>query len=787
MRGKLRKIGSLLILVTFFVTSILTGFSIEPVTNEIYLITRQGIANNYNAYQDNKAYDSGWGNFSAFDFYVLKKTGIDLASWERNGTNIIDEAKSSIRTTIEAPEELSAKRLAQEHLVAKEMGETTNANQLLDILLARKAENENEDGSFDSNIFSDLPALEALGRSESLETILAEDTITFVLENQTDDGYWGSAWGADFVSTTQGIRTLHYFKDYISGDRLTIINEAIQKGLDWIKTQQNSDGSFPNSTDFAWDDPVVDTSEVILTLKLLGIDPEGDDWKTNGKSGVDYLLNDAKNEDNTFGPNKNIPANTSVLDAMLKIGAYSVQSLYVQELYPVASDANTPGQGGTPEAQNISITISVTGKNGSLYSGSISLAQSDIHGQNPVGALDKTGLSYQYDSTDYIHTISGQGPEGLNGWMYKVNGVSPDVSAINYSLSDGDFVEWFYSTDPGNIAGVGGINPLQQQQEKSEKAEKDLIEAVEQGNKPVLSLKDLAVDNVSISKETIKDLFEKGKELSLESEKAKLNLDLNKILSKEIKEEIAKRNGSVDFGIKELGTSDSKKILDQVKENNSAVFDIGLGVFQFEISLKTTFGDGSESSKQITSFEAPVPVVIDLSSVSLTKEDIDKLSAVRYVERENGEIVIEKLGGVFDPENKTFTFYTEKFSNYGIIKDENQKKILMWIEGTKYHINSLEKAIDTAPVIIDNRTMVPLRAVGEALGAEVEWISAEQKVTVELDSTKLELIIGKTSTDLDVPAMIINSRTLVPLRYVSEKLGSLVEWSAEDKSILIIR
>ena len=309
---------------------------------------------------------------------------------------------------------------------------------------------------------------------------------------------------------------------------------------------------------------------------------------------------------------------------------------------------------------------------------------------------------------------------------------------------------------------------------------------MEQGNKPVLSLKDLAVDSVSITKETIKDLFEKEKQLSLESEKAKLNLDLNKILSKEIKEEIAKGNGSIDFGIKELGISDSQKILDQVKENNSAVFDISLGVFQFEITLKTTFGDGSESSEKITSFEAPVPVAIDLSSVSLTKEDIDKLSAVRYKE-ENGEIVIEKLGGIFDPENKTFTFYTDKFSNYGVIKDENQKKILMWIEDTKYHINSLEKAIDTAPVIIDNRTMVPLRAVGEALGAEVEWISAGHKVTVELDSTKLELIIGQTSQDLDVPAMIINLRTLIPLRCVSEKLGSLVEWSAEDKSILIIR
>jgi hypothetical protein len=159
---------------------------------------------------------------------------------------------------------------------------------------------------------------------------------------------------------------------------------------------------------------------------------------------------------------------------MLKIGAYSTQSLYVQGLYPVASNSNgnTPGQGGNPGAQSISVTISVTGKAGSLYSGTVSLAQNDTHGQNPVGALAKTGLSYQYDSTDYIHTISGQGPEGLNGWMYKVNGVSPDVSAINYSLSNGDFVQWFYSTDPSNIAGVGEQTPATAAGKKSEKAEK---------------------------------------------------------------------------------------------------------------------------------------------------------------------------------------------------------------------------------------------------------------------------------------------------------------------------
>ncbi len=235
--------------------------------------------------------------------------------------------------------------MAQEHLAAKEIEESANANELLTILEARKVANENGDGSFDSNIFSYLPALEALGRAGSLGTFATGDTLTFVLENQTEDGYWGSAWGADFISTAQGIRTLHYFKDYTSGEQPTTINTAIQEGLAWVKTQQNSNGSFPNSTDFAWDDQVVDTSEVVLTLKLLGIDPESDDWKTSGKSGVDYLLNDAKNEDSTFRPNKNIPANTSFIDAMLKIGAYSTQNLYVQGLYPVASDANTPGQG----------------------------------------------------------------------------------------------------------------------------------------------------------------------------------------------------------------------------------------------------------------------------------------------------------------------------------------------------------------------------------------------------------------------------------------------------------
>ncbi len=90
---------------------------------------------------------------------------------------------------------------------------------------------------------------------------------------------------------------------------------------------------------------------------------------------------------------------------------------------------------------------------------------------------------------------------------------------------------------------------------------------------------------------------------------------------------------------------------------------------------------------------------------------------------------------------------------------------------------------DEPPVIINDRTLVPARAVFEKMGAVVDWDSSAQKVTVSLENTVMKLKINDTNVDvngksvtLDVPARIINGRTMLPLRFVGEQLNMKVGW-----------
>ena len=94
--------------------------------------------------------------------------------------------------------------------------------------------------------------------------------------------------------------------------------------------------------------------------------------------------------------------------------------------------------------------------------------------------------------------------------------------------------------------------------------------------------------------------------------------------------------------------------------------------------------------------------------------------------------------------------------------------------------------------IVDGRTLLPLRSLFESLGAEVNWNAKSNTVIATKGSTKVELTInsktvkinGMTKT-LDVPAKLINGSTMVPVRFVSEALGAEVEWNQKNSYALI--
>ena len=95
--------------------------------------------------------------------------------------------------------------------------------------------------------------------------------------------------------------------------------------------------------------------------------------------------------------------------------------------------------------------------------------------------------------------------------------------------------------------------------------------------------------------------------------------------------------------------------------------------------------------------------------------------------------------------------------------------------------------------IVDGRFLVPMRSIFESLGASVEWDGATRTVTGFKDDVLVRLIIddkyavvnGK-KYELDVPAQIINSRTYVPLRFISESLGADVNWDADNRLAIIV-
>jgi hypothetical protein len=99
---------------------------------------------------------------------------------------------------------------------------------------------------------------------------------------------------------------------------------------------------------------------------------------------------------------------------------------------------------------------------------------------------------------------------------------------------------------------------------------------------------------------------------------------------------------------------------------------------------------------------------------------------------------------------------------------------------------------DQAPIIVDGRTLVPVRGVFEMLGFDVSWNNENQTATLINDDYTVALTIDSvnfttngTMHTLDVPAQIINGRTMLPIRAVVESVGLFMEWTSETQTVKI--
>ena len=108
------------------------------------------------------------------------------------------------------------------------------------------------------------------------------------------------------------------------------------------------------------------------------------------------------------------------------------------------------------------------------------------------------------------------------------------------------------------------------------------------------------------------------------------------------------------------------------------------------------------------------------------------------------------------------------------------------------YVNGKRVMFDVKPQTINDRTMVPIRAIFEAMGAVVDWDSNTQTAISTKDNTTVKMALNSTTmyvndapVAMDVAPQIIDNRTLSPARYVAEAFGFTVNWDEGTRSVLI--
>ncbi len=113
------------------------------------------------------------------------------------------------------------------------------------------------------------------------------------------------------------------------------------------------------------------------------------------------------------------------------------------------------------------------------------------------------------------------------------------------------------------------------------------------------------------------------------------------------------------------------------------------------------------------------------------------------------------------------------------------KTIVLQIGSTAVIVDDQAIINDVAPVIRNDRTLVPIRVITEALGGQVAWNEAAKEVTLTVNGKEIKMTIGKVLEKYGVAPVIIGGRTFVPVRFVADELGAVTTWDDATKTVTI--
>lgn len=196
---------------------------------------------------------------------------------------------------------------------------------------------------------------------------------------------------------------------------------------------------------------------------------------------------------------------------------------------------------------------------------------------------------------------------------------------------------------------------------------------------------------------------------------------------------------------------------------------------------------------------AKTQLIIPVRASSVSKASIIKVSGVKYVIDRTvpeGEVKIKVKGNALDDYTTTNDTDTViEVANAVCITPapaDQGRSATFYIGSTIYSINGVNAIMDVAPYIKAGRTYVPVRYLGEALGANVDWDEATKTVTVTKGDKSVVLKIGSkvakvngADVQMDVAPEITNGRTMLPARWVAEGLGYAVGWNEVLKQVVV--
>lgn len=230
------------------------------------------------------------------------------------------------------------------------------------------------------------------------------------------------------------------------------------------------------------------------------------------------------------------------------------------------------------------------------------------------------------------------------------------------------------------------------------------------------------------------------------------------------------------------------------------------GIMQIEYTLENTFADFGEKTTGVRwTLEdrldpgKAVPFAAWLISESLYKYDCDYMKMIQAYNF--GDYILDKIidakGDDWLSERKNAVSYVPNW-NYPSYGDaEYIEHVLRYYHSNlnyrsaKIRLNgNLVKSENQAPFVEDGRTLVPIRALSETLGAKVQWDGANKcaqiskgRDTISITADDTTAYINGKSAQLDVPARIINGRTMVPLRFAAETFGLTVNWDENTRTV----